>query len=90
MIKVEAPFIDEISGLAIIKILDKNVQNTMMLNLKFAQNLATLDVTNNSLDTVIFDPKEMLGILNLRSLGYYKKTRYIAAKLEQILQVQIS
>ena len=28
---IQAPFIDEISGLVIIKILDKNVQNTMML-----------------------------------------------------------
>ena len=37
---------DEISGLAIIKVLDKNVQVTMMLKLKFTQNLATLDITN--------------------------------------------
>ena len=35
-------------------------------------NLATVNVTNNSFDTVVFDPKEMLGILNLRSIGYYK------------------
>ena len=42
-----------------------------MLKLKFVQNLATLDVTNCSLVTVIFDPK-MLGILDLRSIGYYK------------------
>ena len=35
LIKVEAPFMDEISGLAIIKVLDKNTQNTMMLKLKF-------------------------------------------------------
>ena len=34
LIKVEAPFIDEISRLAIIKVLDKNTQNTMMLKLK--------------------------------------------------------
>ena len=34
LIKVEAPFMDEISGLAIIKILDKNAQNTMMLKTK--------------------------------------------------------
>ena len=27
---------------------------------------------NNSLDTVTFDLKEMLGILDLRSLGHYK------------------
>ena len=43
-----------------------------MLKPKFVQNLATLDVTNSSLETVIFDPKEMLGILDLRLVGYYK------------------
>ena len=31
LIKVKAPFIYEISGLAIIKILDKTTQSTMML-----------------------------------------------------------
>ena len=35
LVKVEAPFIDEISGLATVKILDKLMQSTMMLNLKF-------------------------------------------------------
>ena len=35
LIKVEAPFIDVISGLAIIKVLDKTTQSTMMLKLKF-------------------------------------------------------
>ena len=72
LIKVEAPFIDEILGLVIIKVLDKNNQNTMMFKLKFIQNLTTLDVTNSSLETVIFDPKDMLWILDLRSMGYYK------------------
>ena len=43
-----------------------------MLKLKLTQNLATLDVTNNSLDTVTLDPEEMLGLLDLRSVGYYK------------------
>ena len=42
--------------------LDRKAQNTMMLKLKFIWNLATLDVTNSSLETVIFAPKEMLGI----------------------------
>ena len=72
LIKVEAPFIDKISGLANIYVLDKNVQNTMMLKLKFTWKFVPLDITNSSLDTVIFDLKEMLGILDLRSLGYYK------------------
>ena len=35
LIRVEAPFIDEISGLAIIKILDKATYCSMMLKLKF-------------------------------------------------------
>ena len=43
-----------------------------MLKLKFARNLSTLDVTHSSLETVIFDPKEMLGILDFISVGYYK------------------
>ena len=72
LIKVEAQFIDEISGLVIIKVLEKNVPNTLMLKLKFTQNLAILDITNSGLDTIIFDPKEILRIFYLRSLGYYK------------------
>ena len=63
---------DEISGLAIIKVLDKNAQNIMMLKLKFTQNLAILDMTNCGLQTVIFDLKEMLGNLDLRSMGHYE------------------
>ena len=43
MIKVEAPFIDEISGLAIIEILSVITHSTMLLKLKFIHNAATLD-----------------------------------------------
>ena len=71
-IKIEAPFIDEISGLAIVKMLDEKVQNILMLKLKFVWNVTTLGVTNSSLETVIFDHKELLGITDLRSIGYYK------------------
>ena len=63
---------DEISGLAIIKILDRRTYGTMLLKLKFIYNAATLDIINNGTDTIIFKPEEMLGILDLRSLGYYK------------------
>ena len=31
-----------------------------------------LDIANNGLDTIIFNSEEMLGILDLRSLVYYK------------------
>ena len=43
LIKVKAPFIDEISGLAIIKILDGSTYSTMLLKLKFIHNSAMLD-----------------------------------------------
>ena len=43
-----------------------------MLKLKFVCNLATSHITNTSLDMVIFHPKEMLGVLDLRLVGYYK------------------
>ena len=72
LIKVKAPFIDEISGLAIIKILDGSTYSTMVLKLKFICNTAMLDIVNNGTDTIIFKSEEMLGIVDLRSLGYYK------------------
>ena len=62
--------------------LDKKAQNTITLRLKFVQNLATLEVTNSSAETIVFDPKEKLGILDLRLLGYYKIKQRI---LQQIL-----
>ena len=71
-LKTEAPFVDGISGLAIIKMIDNKEQCTMVLKLKFVRNQASLDVTNNTQEMMIFQPKQMLGILNLRSLGYYK------------------
>ena len=71
-IKIEAPFVDEISGLAIVKMLDSKEQCMVVLKLKLVRNCASLGVTNNTQETVIFEPKQMLGILDLRSLGYYK------------------
>ena len=53
------------------------------------QNSAMLykyNINNNGLDTIIFVPEEVLGIKDLRSLGYYKnQARHTAAKLKQIL-----
>ena len=71
-IKIEAPFVDEISGLAIVKMLDSKEQCTVVLKLRYVRNCASLDVTNNTHKTIIFEPKQMLGILDLRFLGYYK------------------
>ena len=72
LIKVNAPFIDEISGLAIVKMLDESTHSTLLLKLKFMQNKAILDITHKGTDTMIFKPEKMIGIIDLRSLGYYK------------------
>ena len=72
LIKVKAPYIDEISGLAIVKILHGATHSTIMIKLKFTQNSATLDIANNGQDIIILKSEEVLGILDLRSLGYYK------------------
>ena len=72
LIKVKAPFVDEISRMAIIKILDGGTYSTLLINLKFMHNKAILDILNNGKDTIIFRPEEMIGIIDLGSLGYYK------------------
>ena len=65
LIKVRAPFIDEISGLAIIKKLDESNYSTM-LKIKFTHNTAILDKVNNGIETIIFKQEEMLGTVDLR------------------------
>ena len=72
LVKVKAPFIDEISGMAIIKILDGGTYSTLLIKFKFMCNKAVLDIVNKGKDTMIFKPEEMIGIIDLRSLGYYK------------------
>ena len=46
LIKVKAPFVDEISGMAIIKILDGCSYSTLLIKLKFMHNKAILDIVN--------------------------------------------
>ena len=72
LIKVTAPFIYEISDLAIIKILDGSTYSTMLIKLKFTCNAVILDIVKNGTETIIFKPEEMIGIVEFRSLGYYK------------------
>ena len=72
LVKVRALFVDEISGLAIIKIIDGSTNSTLLIKLKFMHNRTVLDIKNADKDTMILSPKEMIGIADIRSLGYYK------------------
>ena len=62
----------------------------MVLKVKFIRNIAMLDMINNSnLETLILNPREVLGILDLRSLGYYKiKQGVIWQKLSRFYEFE--
>ena len=72
LVMVEASFVEEISGMAIIKVLDMLEQVTNMIKLKLIRNRVTLKISNDTHETTTFDLTEMIGILDLRSSGYYK------------------
>ena len=72
LVKVKATFVEEISGLAIIKIVDGSTYTTLLVKLKFTCNKAVLDIKNTGRETMFLRPKEMIGIVAIRSLGYYK------------------
>ena len=46
LVEVRALFVDEISGLAIIKIIDGRTNSTLLIKLKFMHNKAVLDIKN--------------------------------------------
>ena len=71
--------------MAIAKLLDVKVQIALMIKLKFIINRATLKVTNGTQEKVSFNPTDMVGIVDLRSLGYYK---VIQGMLQQNLSKQ--
>ena len=72
LITIEAPFLEEISGMVITKLLDTNSHLALMLKLKFIRNRAMLKVTNSTQEKVTFNPEHVACIVDLRSLGYYK------------------
>ena len=72
MVIIEAPFVEELSGMAMVKILDIKEQTTNMIKLKFIRNKAVLKDTNKMHESVIFGKTKMMGIIDLRSLGFYK------------------
>ena len=73
VLTLEELFVEEISGMVITKRLDIKEQKTLTMKLKFIRNKAIFKVTNGMHEAVVFHPREMLGIIDLRSLGYYKK-----------------
>ena len=72
IVVVEAPFIEELSGMAIVEISDMKEQATNMIKLKFIRNMVVLKITNKTHETMTLGQTEMIGVVDLRSLGFYK------------------
>ena len=82
---LEAPFKEEITGMAITKLLDIKEQITLTMKIKFIRNRATFTVTNSTHETVKFNPTQMLGVIDLRSLGYHRiKQQVLQQKLSHV------
>ena len=54
-ISTEAPFIDELSGMTMVKLLDLKGGSVNAINVTIIRNLGLLDVTNNSSEQLIFN-----------------------------------
>ena len=62
LIVLEAPFVEEISGMANTKMLDAKEQKTPTMKLKYLRNRAMFKVTKSTHDMVTFDPKKCLAL----------------------------
>ena len=77
----EAPFEEEIMGMAITKLLDTKEKMTLIMKIKFIRNRATFKVKDDMHVTVTFNLTQILGIIDLRSLGYYKIKQQVHNKI---------
>ena len=66
MVVGEAPFVEVLSGMAIVKISDMKEQTTDMSKLKFIRNKTIFKSTINAHKTVTFGQTEMIGVVDLR------------------------
>ena len=58
--------------MAITKLLDRKSHIAITPKLKFIRNRAILKVPNSTEEKVTFNPEHVVGVVDLRSLGYYK------------------
>ena len=85
MVMVDAPFVEEKSGMAMVKILDMKTQTTNMMKLKFIQNKAVLKIKNKTHETITFGKTDIMGIVS-EIIGFLQnKTRGPSRTFKQTL-----
>ena len=68
-VKAKVPFIEKLSGHAIVKLLYKRSLGTMKIRL--VDNLTVMQIINNTPSTMYLSPEESIDIVDIRSLSYY-------------------
>ena len=68
-VKAKVPLVEKLPGHAIAKLLHKGSLGTMKIRL--VDNLTVIQIINNTPSTMYLSPEESIGIVDLRSLGYY-------------------
>ena len=69
-LKVKMPFIEKLSGRALCKMFTGEINHT--LNLRVQDNQAVVEFENKSNTTAELRKNKLLGMLDLRSMGYFK------------------
>ena len=68
-VKIIAPFPEQLSGVAIVKIVQG--AKTITLQLTLQKNLGILDMVNTTTKPIVFCRNNSIGIVDIRSLGFY-------------------
>ena len=68
-VKAKVPFIEKLSGHAVAKLLYKGSVGTMKVRL--VDNITVMQIINNTPSTMYLSPEQSIGIVDIRSLGYY-------------------
>ena len=69
-VKIKAPFCDKLSGMICAKFFSRNMVNT--LRIKIQDNQGIVQFVNHQDETVHLRKEKAVGILDLRSVGYFK------------------
>ena len=91
IVMVEAPFIEELSGMAMVKILDMKTQTTNMIKLKFIQNKVALKIKNKTHKTITFGRMGYDGSCRFKIIRFLQnKTRGPSRAFKQTLSFRVS
>ena len=74
-VKVRIPFVEKVSGIAIVKLMYKYHIGTMEVEIYYNQSI--LQIINNTDETIHYTPQLSMGIVDIISLGYYNVTKSV-------------